>query len=260
MEQTTETINKTAVITEEFRPEIYQDSELNAVLDVSLPLYSEIKLVSVLQNNSVKVVLPNNSTGFISGDEEVAVVQSAWATDDILVYDEMNDSAKTTAISKGQEIEILCLVGDGWARIRLRGQEDSARCLFLKQSEEEVLTEESVSEFIGSEIAEGKNKKEIVNSLVEQGMNNDQAKLLADKTDGEIKDYLSSPEGKKDMKKANLKRMFFGLLWCIGGFVATAISMDSASAGGTYYLFYGAVLYGVWDILVGLFGWIKNSL
>jgi uncharacterized membrane protein len=71
---------------------------------------------------------------------------------------------------------------------------------------------------------------------------------------------MTAKEEKKNKRKENLKGILFGILWCVGGFVATAVSMDMASAGDTYYLFYGAVLYGIWEIISGLFGLIKNSI
>ena len=52
----------------------------------------------------------------------------------------------------------------------------------------------------------------------------------------------------------NSSRVAFGLVLCIGGFIASEISYDSARVGETYSIYWGAVLYGLWLILVGLSG------
>jgi len=52
----------------------------------------------------------------------------------------------------------------------------------------------------------------------------------------------------------NSSRVAFGLVLCIGGFIATQISYDSARVGETYSIYYGAVLWGLWEILAGLSG------
>ena len=49
------------------------------------------------------------------------------------------------------------------------------------------------------------------------------------------------------------------MLLFIGGIIATAVSEGSARAGETYYVYYGAVLYGLWEILVGLSGERKKK-
>jgi len=46
---------------------------------------------------------------------------------------------------------------------------------------------------------------------------------------------------------------------CIGGFIATEISYGSARVGETYSIYYGAVLWGLWEILVGLSGERKKK-
>ncbi|MBC88442.1 MAG: hypothetical protein CMB12_04095 [Euryarchaeota archaeon] len=56
-----------------------------------------------------------------------------------------------------------------------------------------------------------------------------------------------------------LVRVLFGLLLVFGGIMATASSEASARFGETYTVYYGAVLYGLWQILVGLFGEDKKG-
>jgi len=58
---------------------------------------------------------------------------------------------------------------------------------------------------------------------------------------------------------AALRKMFFGALWAIGGTIATIIGYNSAGGGGKYIVFWGAILFGVVDFLIGLNGWISNK-
>ena len=63
----------------------------------------------------------------------------------------------------------------------------------------------------------------------------------------------------KDGTAGPLVRALFGSLLVFGGIVATASSEASARFGGAYTVYYGAVLYGLWQILVGLFGEDKKG-
>ena len=58
---------------------------------------------------------------------------------------------------------------------------------------------------------------------------------------------------------ASVRKMFFGALWAIGGTIATAVSYNSASGGGKYFIFWGAILFGAVDFLIGLNGWISGK-
>lgn len=50
-------------------PKIYQDSHLSALLNVSLPIDSEIEIGEVVGENAVRVILPDSTIGFVHGDE-----------------------------------------------------------------------------------------------------------------------------------------------------------------------------------------------
>lgn len=53
------------------------------------------------------------------------------------------------------------------------------------------------------------------------------------------------------------RRMLSGLLWCVGGLAVTSASYWFADAGGKFSVFYGAVIYGIYDFLVGLVDWLR---
>jgi hypothetical protein len=53
--------------------------------------------------------------------------------------------------------------------------------------------------------------------------------------------------------------MIRGLLWTVGGIIVTALTYAFASQlGGTYFIFYGAIIFGLIDFFVGLTGWIAD--
>ena len=53
--------------------------------------------------------------------------------------------------------------------------------------------------------------------------------------------------------------MLFGALWAVGGTIVTVFSYGSASGGGKYVVFWGAILFGVVDFLIGLNGYVSSK-
>jgi hypothetical protein len=49
------------------------------------------------------------------------------------------------------------------------------------------------------------------------------------------------------------KKIAIGLAWAVGGGILTAVTYNAASDGGSYFVFWGAILFGIWDILKGLY-------
>jgi len=57
-------------------------------------------------------------------------------------------------------------------------------------------------------------------------------------------------------KAVGQKLMLYGFLWCVGGIVVTVVSYSiasSSSSGGTYFVAWGAVLFGGWQMIKGLY-------
>jgi hypothetical protein len=47
--------------------------------------------------------------------------------------------------------------------------------------------------------------------------------------------------------------MIFGAIWCIGGILVTAITYSQATqSGGTYYVTWGAIIFGGIQFIQGL--------
>jgi hypothetical protein len=70
--------------------------------------------------------------------------------------------------------------------------------------------------------------------------------------------YQNQAETSAD-EGASVRKMVFGALWAIGGSVATVLSYSSASGGGKYFIFWGAILFGVIDFLVGLNAYVTGK-
>jgi hypothetical protein len=59
--------------------------------------------------------------------------------------------------------------------------------------------------------------------------------------------------------KAGQRNMLFGALWFIGGSAITFFTYQSASDGGSYFVFYGAIIFGFFQALAGFFQFISAS-
>lgn len=67
----------------------------------------------------------------------------------------------------------------------------------------------------------------------------------------------------KVLKQQNIKKakkdILYGLLWCVGGAIATYVSYNKVSySGGTYVVWWGAILFGGIQLLKGLYNFINN--
>lgn len=61
----------------------------------------------------------------------------------------------------------------------------------------------------------------------------------------------------KPYKAAALKALLKGLAWLIGGILVTFFSYQAAAGGGTYFVMYGAVIFGGIQAIRGLISYVK---
>jgi hypothetical protein len=85
-------------------------------------------------------------------------------------------------------------------------------------------------------VKEKKNAVETKQILIEQGLDEETASIVVSNLEGEIKE-AKKVQGNKDM--------FYGALWCVGGFVATAADIG--------FIFWGAIVFGGIQFFKGLF-------
>ena len=57
----------------------------------------------------------------------------------------------------------------------------------------------------------------------------------------------------KAVKSAGGRNALFGALWCVGGTVVTVATYEAARGGGTYFVAWGAIVFGAIQMLRGLF-------
>ena len=90
----------------------------------------------------------------------------------------------------------------------------------------------------------------IVKNLTEQGLSHQTAAAIVAETEKAFKQARA---------EKYRKQMIAGLLWTGAGIVVTILSFVFADQlGGNALLCWGAVLFGIVDFLVGLFGWLAN--
>jgi hypothetical protein len=105
--------------------------------------------------------------------------------------------------------------------------------------------------FAAIEFANKRSPQTIIKSMTHRGVASETAKKIVIETQQAINKVKS--EGSR-------KRMVRGLIWTVLGIVVTcATFLFSDSLGGRYVLFWGAIIFGVIDFLVGLFGWLSNK-
>jgi len=96
-------------------------------------------------------------------------------------------------------------------------------------------------------ITEKKNPGEVINALVQQGVNNEEASRIVEILQGEAEKL-----GRRKKQKAK-NDMTYGAIWCIGGILFTAITYSAASSGGgVYFIAWGAILFGAIQFFRGL--------
>jgi len=100
-----------------------------------------------------------------------------------------------------------------------------------------------------AEIQFSENGNQFSQNLVQSEIQNPtefQANTESDTTNNPIVVDKTANEGSSNM--------LFGALWCIGGIVVTAVTYNAVKeTGGTYFVAWGAIVYGGWQFLKGLF-------
>lgn len=250
--------DKRAIIIGE-APSIYQDAQLTKSLDVPLLPDSEM-VISTQEGKAVKVILPGGQHGYIDGETVLNFIRRSWlASPQADIYTDASSSSPVmNTYQKGDEFEMLNVIeqnGKEWVRIR----DLSGKTGFLK-AKVKVITEDSLKEAISKSIGAGSKEKDIVKTFVKQGVPEPIVLQCYRQVKSAIDEYATSDEGRKMLAAKHARHMLYGVLWMVGGTIATVIGYSSASeSGGSYYIFWGAVVFGAYDFLKGLFGWIKYS-
>ena len=101
---------------------------------------------------------------------------------------------------------------------------------------------------VAQRLAKGETVSQIVESMVSQGFTQEDAAGIV----GHV-----NVEFRKAMASVGLRRIRAGALWAVGGTAVTVYTYMSATAGGSYVVAWGAVIFGVYDMIRGLIVWLK---
>jgi hypothetical protein len=114
--------------------------------------------------------------------------------------------------------------------------------------------------FVAAQLDQGVEMKAIVDQLEADGMPRNQAIDLVvgfnEKQQAELIDPSLANRAELAVKGRN--RMLIGLAALVGGGLFTIASFSAAEPGGTYYLFYGPMIYGAIATVSGLIQWVRN--
>lgn len=75
----------------------------------------------------------------------------------------------------------------------------------------------------------------------------------------QVPEIIQEPQTKDILRKKSLKRIIYGAIIAGIGLGITIGTYNLTNAGGTYFVAYGAVLYGAYLIIRGLIGLIRHS-
>jgi hypothetical protein len=98
----------------------------------------------------------------------------------------------------------------------------------------------------------------VAKQITKRGVPPEAANRMVAEAAAALEALRKSPEGRRAMAKRCRDRMVRGMLWAVGGLLVTAVTYSMASGrGGTYIIFWGAVLFGAIDFFAGFLGWLR---
>ena len=123
---------------------------------------------------------------------------------------------------------------------------------------------ESITPFVEQELRSGKSRDAIFRELVAAGWDSQQVRTIVDQTPAPAplppvasdRPERQRPRTAQDeeARAYGIRKMKSGAAWCLGGILVTAISIYAAAntlGGGSYFLAWGAILFGAVDFLHG---------
>jgi hypothetical protein len=152
-------------------------------------------------------------------------------------------------------------IGIGRARLLVRDTDVQGALDLLGEPTREARTMSGLSSLVTDELARGQSREDVVALLVRRGWPEVSARHFVDNKVQQLDRQRKPSQENAVTAEMYRRRMIRGLVWTIVGVVLTIIMYRSAnSAGGTYIIWWGAVLFGVVDFAVGLVGWLNHRL
>lgn len=251
-----------AVITERAVP-VFGDPGLRQPLGFELQPETEVEIGNSNGSDgaSVPVTLPNGARGFISGQAKARWFQRTFLSQDEGVAYQLCSpvSPVVSRFRKGDEFWILRVVPDNKEWIQVRSVNGN---LGYMDAKVRILSVDVLRKNVAQAIAKGQNRLGLVKSLCELGISNQAAQELVAEMNQAVQEYKESPDMRRQIASKYARHMVYGVLWAAGGTIATVVGYSAASSsprGGTYMIFWGAILFGIVDFFRGLFGYLKYS-
>jgi hypothetical protein len=127
----------------------------------------------------------------------------------------------------------------------------------LPQDQQQALN--ALTSLVTQELAKGRRPDQIIKQLTKQGVSEENASRVVYSVQQSINNFKASPQGRKIVADQSLQRMLRGGAICVLGIIVTVVTYGAAtSGGGTYFVCWGAIIFGAIDFIIGLFGWLKN--
>lgn len=119
----------------------------------------------------------------------------------------------------------------------------------------ENVTEEA-NEVIYQMLLHGSRRSAVLSTMLEKGFDKTQLKEAIGTQSLRVKEYKQSLEGKTEMLEINKKRIKNGLISIILGIVITTVAylISGVFDALYFYVFYGAILWGLYSLIRGLIG------
>jgi len=111
---------------------------------------------------------------------------------------------------------------------------------------EDYLAEDDLIKFIIDRASSGCSTTTIICELEDAYADDERKDYIAPFVDSVIREYI------KDRKSKAKRSIIWGLVWGMGGLLATLVGYNIAQGGGTYLVFWGAIIWGGFKVFVGI--------
>jgi hypothetical protein len=246
----------TRAIVQERPVTLYSDPMLMQPTGRQIPVQTELALLQA-DKSAVAVALADGTQGYISPDTQVKCLQQVVLLDETATAyaAPTQNSARAIQFAKGHEFWIGGTAGDGiWVEVHDRDQRTAYASGDMK-----VLFVDKLREMAAQSLASGRSPDRVLKDLEKAGLPPHLAASVRDEMAGAVAQAAQDPEVRRTLASKYARHMLYGVLWTVGGTVATVLGYQAASDGGTYMIFWGAIVFGIIDFARGLAGWAKYS-
>ncbi len=251
-EAATRPARRKRAVTVDKSPVVYRDAGLNEPFDEALPANTEIE-VSSPAAGSIAVACESRS-GFIRSDAKTRILPFGYVTNARGANAHAEPSAQsavTHIYQAGDELlllETLKTPKGQWVKIR-----DEHGDTGYVYGDTDVLLVDNLHEYLIDQKKELVGHAALVKFLTKKNLPLSVAEKLVAEAERDFEAFKRSPE----RKKAPRNEALLGLFLIFGGIIATAWSYSegaSGSGGGRYFVFYGAIIWGLYHLVKGMCG------